>query len=119
MEFNEVQAREFARSKDRDIYFVYLLRKGPAWSPDESSEVDALQQAHLDNLRRLREEGKIVLSGPFLDSFQLSGDIRSIGILKAMSLAEAREWISTDPMVKAGRLAVDIHAWMVPRGVLP
>jgi uncharacterized protein YciI len=119
VEFNEAEAHEFARSMDREIYYVYLLKKGPTWSPDETPEVDALQEAHLDNLLRLREEGKLVLSGPLLDSFQLSGDIRSIGVLKSKSLAEAREWISTDPMVTAGRLAVELHAWMVPRGILP
>lgn len=33
--------------------------------------------------------------------------------------AEAQELISTDPMTKAGRLVFELHAWMVPKGVLP
>ena len=60
-----------------------------------------------------------MLNGPLLDSFQLSGEIRGIGVLKAGSLAEAREWISTDPMVKVGRLVFELHAWMIPKEVLP
>jgi uncharacterized protein YciI len=119
MEFDEAEAHEFAQSMDREVYYLYLLKKGPTWSPDDTPEVDALQQAHLNSLLRLREEGKLVVSGPLLDSFQLSGEIRSIGVLKATSLAQAREWISSDPMVKAGRLAVELHAWMVPRDILP
>ena len=82
-------------------------------------EIAALQEAHLDNLRRLAEEGKLVLNGPLLDSFQLSGEIRGIGVLKARSMAEAQEWISTDPMVKVGRLVFELHAWMVAKGILP
>src|SRR5262245_57228988 len=104
MEFDEAQAHETARERDMAVYYVYLLKKGPAWSPAATPEIDALQVAHLANLRRLRDEGKLVLNGPLLDSLQLSGEIRGIGVLKAKSMAEAREWISTDPMVKVSRL---------------
>jgi uncharacterized protein YciI len=116
MEFNEAEAYEVARSMDRAIYYVYLLKKGPTWSPDSSPEIDVLQEAHLNNLRRLGEEGKLVLNGPLLDSFQLSGEIRRIGVLKAKSLTEAQEWISTDPKVKVERLVFELHAWMVAKG---
>ncbi len=119
MQYDEIEGREFARSMDRAIYYLYLLKKGPTWSSDSSPEIDALQEAHLNNLQRLREEGKLPLSGPLLDSFQVSGEIRSIGVLNASSLAEARDWISTDPMVRAGRLVVELHVWMVPKGILP
>jgi len=27
---------------DMTIYYIYLLKKGPAWSPDETPEIDAL-----------------------------------------------------------------------------
>jgi uncharacterized protein YciI len=119
VQYNEAEAYEFAQSLERVIYYVYLLKKGPTWSPDSTPEMDALQEAHLSNLQRLREEGKLVLSGPLLDSFQLGGEIRSIGVLKAKSLPEAQDWISTDPMVKVGRLVVELHVWMVPKGILP
>ncbi|MGH2581356.1 MAG: YciI family protein [Anaerolineales bacterium] len=119
MEYNDLEAQEFARSIDNAVYYVYLLKKGPAWSPDSTPEIEALQKAHLANLRRLGEEGKLVLNGPLLDSFQLSGEIRGIGVLKARSLEEAKEWISTDPMVKVQRLVLELHTWMVPKGILP
>jgi uncharacterized protein YciI len=119
MEYSDVEAHEKARSMGRALYYVYLLRKGPTWSPDSTPEGDALQEAHLANLSRLREEGKLVLNGPLLDSFQLSGELRGIGVLKAASMAEAQAWIGTDPMVRVGHLAVEVHAWMVPEGILP
>jgi uncharacterized protein len=117
--YSEAEAHELAASMDRAIYFVYLLRKGPAWSAASTPELAALQEAHLGNLHRLAEAGQLVLNGPLLDSFQLGGELRGIGVLKAASLAEAEAWIGTDPMVKAGHLAVKVHAWMVARGVLP
>jgi uncharacterized protein YciI len=119
VQYNEAEAYEVAASLDRAIYYVYLLKKGPLWSPDETAEVDALQEAHLNNLRRLGEEGKLVVNGPLLDSFQLSGEIRGFGVLKAESLTQAQEWISSDPMVKVGRLVVEVHVWMISKGILP
>jgi uncharacterized protein YciI len=104
---------------DRTIYYIYLLRKGPSWSPDETPEIEALQAAHLANLRRLGEMGKLVINGPLLDSFATSGEIRGIGVLKTSSLAEAQELISTDPMVKVGRLIFELHTWMVGKHILP
>ena len=77
--YNEAQAYELAVSMDRAIYYVYLLKKGPTWSPDSTPEVDALQEAHLANLRRLVDAGTLVLNGPLLDAFQMSGEIRGIG----------------------------------------
>jgi uncharacterized protein YciI len=101
------------------IYYIFLLKKGAAWSPDETPEIDALQEAHLANLKRLADMGKLVLNGPLLDSFATSGEIRGIGALKTDSLAEAQELINTDPMVQAGRLIFELHTWMVNKNILP
>ena len=104
---------------DMTIYYIFLLKKGPAWSPAETPDVDALQEAHLANLRQLAEIGKLVLNGPLLDSFVTSGEIRGIGVLKAGSLKEAQDLLRTDPMVKVGRLVFELHTWMVNKNILP
>jgi uncharacterized protein YciI len=101
------------------IYYIFLLKKGPTWSPEETPEIDALQEAHLASLRNLANLGKLVINGPLLDSFASSGEIRGVGALKAASLVEAQELISTDPMVRAGRLIFELHAWMVDKNILP
>ena len=101
------------------IYYIYLLKKGPTWSPDETPEIEALQEAHLANMRRLGKMGKLVINGPLLDSFATSGETRGIGVLKTNSLAEAQDLISTDPMVKFGRLVFELHTWMVHKDILP
>ena len=119
MSYSETEARDLAASMDRALYYVYLLRKGPTWTADATPALDALQAAHIANMRRLHEEGKVVLNGPLLDAFQLGGELRGIGVLNAASMDEAEQWLGTDPMVKAGHLAFEVHAWMVPKGVLP
>ena len=119
MIYNEKNAHEEAESMGMDVYHIFLLRKGPTWSPESTPEISALQEDHLANYKRLAEIGKLVLTGPFLDSFATSGEVRGMGILKTDTLQEAEELIATDPMVKVGRLVFELHAWMVEKGVLP
>lgn len=119
MEYNDEEARKDAEAMGMTVYYVFLLRKGPTWSPDETPETNALQEAHLANYRRLADMGKLVITGPFLDSFAVSGEMRGMGVLKAASYDEAFELISTDPMVRVNRLIFELHAWMVKKDILP
>ena len=100
------------------IRYVFILKKGPTWSPDSTPEIDVLQEAHLANYRRLAEIEKLVVTGPFLDSFATNGEVRGMGVLRASSYDEAYELISTDPMVKVNRLVFELHAWMVDKNIL-
>jgi uncharacterized protein YciI len=58
---------------------------------------------------------KLVAAGPFGDD----GQLRGIFVFRVASLDEAKALTASDPAVQAGRLAMDIHQWMVPDGVLP
>lgn len=87
-------------------YVMALLRAGP--SRDQSPEEAArLQRAHLDNIGRLHEEGKLVLAGPFLDG----GELRGIYLFDMDSVGEAEAWTATDPAIQAGRLVMEMHPW--------
>lgn len=121
MAYDDAKAWQDVRENfpNMTIRYVFILKKGPTWSPDSTPEIDALQEAHLANYRRLAEIGKLVVTGPFLDSFSVSGDVRGMGVLRTDSFDEARELISTDPMVKVNRLVFELHAWMVDKDVLP
>jgi uncharacterized protein YciI len=119
MTYDEKEAHELAASMGMTVYHIFLLKKGPTWSPDSTPEIEALQGAHLANLRRLAEMGKLVVNGPLLDSFATGGEIRGIGVLKTDTLCEAEELLATDPMVEVGRLIFELHAWMVEKDILP
>ena len=67
------------------------------------------------NIQRLAETKKLVVAGPFGDN----GTLRGIFVFRVGSLEEARQLSETDPAVQAGRLALDIHPWVVPEGILP
>ena len=119
MDYNDEEARKEAEEMGMTVYYIYLLKKGPTWTPEPTPEVMELQKAHLENLKRLGDMGKLVINGPLLDSFATNGELRGIGALKATSLQEAQELIGTDPMVKVGRLIFELHAWMINKNILP
>jgi uncharacterized protein YciI len=95
------------------LYFGFLV-KGPKWTAEKTPEGDEIQKLHMAHLNKSWEAGKLRLAGPI----ENGGDVRGIVIYRTASMAEAVEWASADPAVKAGRLAVDIHPWYVPRGTL-
>jgi uncharacterized protein len=121
MAYDDAQAWRDVQANlpDMTIYYAFLLRKGPTWSPDSTPEIEELQKAHLANYARLADIGKLVVTGPFLDAFATNGDLRGMGVLKTSSLAEAHELISTDPMVKVGRLIFELHPWMIVKNIFP
>ncbi|MDQ2177962.1 YciI family protein [Marinifilum sp. D714] len=98
----KLKADQYGMSK----YVMAFLKRGPVRSQD-SITAAKLQKAHLENIERLAEEGKLVLAGPFFDD----GEIRGIYIFNVESIEEAKALTETDPAIKAGRLVMELHPW--------
>jgi uncharacterized protein YciI len=80
--------------------FVFLHKKTDA-VPMPKEELDKVMQGHMDNIGRLAKEGKLVAAGPFEGG-------GGIFIFKSNSIPEVKEWLATDPGVKAERWNVEI-----------
>ncbi|MCG9721714.1 YciI family protein [Shewanella sp. Isolate7] len=87
-------------------YVMAMLMSGPNRDQTEE-EAERLQRAHLDNITRLAEAGKLVLAGPFLEE----GSLRGIYIFNVTSVEEAKALTESDPAIKAGRLVMELHPW--------
>ena len=96
------------------VYLV-LLKKGPVWTAEVNPATQALQDAHMANIRAMWEARKLVIAGPLEDQ----ADLRGVFVFQARSLEEAKAWAESDPAVKAGRLVAVVYPWWVEKGVLP
>ena len=88
------------------VYVMAFLKTGPVHSKT-SAESNALMKAHLANIHRMAEEGKLVLAGPFMDK----GDLRGIYLFDVPGVEEARALTASDPAIKAGVFVMELHRW--------
>jgi len=97
-------------------YYMVLLLSNPDKEQLDSTQVVEIQKAHLDNINRLAEMGKIVIAGPMGDD----GNLRGIFIMDCESVEEAKNLCETDPAIKKKRLLYEVHPWWAAKGsVLP
>lgn len=91
-------------------YFMVFLTRGPNQNQD-SVGLAKLQEGHMANIERLVKEGKLIMAGPFLDD----GNLRGVFIFDVATKADVIKLVDTDPAIKAGRFAYEIHPWMGPK----
>ncbi|MEO8760180.1 MAG: YciI family protein [Bacteroidia bacterium] len=87
-------------------YVMCFLKTGPNKSLSKDSS-NKIQAAHLNNIKHLAAQGKLVLAGPFMDETELEG----IFIFNVQTVEEAQALANTDPAVKAGVLIMELHPW--------
>lgn len=92
-------------------YYIAFLKRGSNRSQN-SQEADSLQALHMEHLGKMYAEGFADISGPFGDD----GDIRGITIYNVPTLQMADSLANSDPMVKSGRLEIEIHPWWAAKG---
>ncbi len=105
--FDSIRARaDGADDYGMRKYVMAFLKRGPNRDLD-SAEAAQLQRAHLDNIGKMDEAGKLALAGPFLDN----GDIRGIYIFNVTTLEEAEELTNSDPAIQSGSLVMELRPW--------
>jgi len=87
-------------------YVLVFLKRGPNRSQDSTTRAQ-LQAAHMANINRLAEAGKLVLAGPMFGD----GDIRGIYVFDVRTLEEAKALTETDPAIQAGSLVLEMLLW--------
>ncbi len=74
--------------------------------PDSLERRKAARPAHLKRLEALRDEGRLLLAGPYpavdAEDPGAAGFSGSLVVAEFASLADARSWADADPYVQAG-----------------
>ena len=87
-------------------YVMAFLKRGPNRDLD-SLKAAELQAAHMANIGKMAEAGKLVLAGPFFGN----DDLRGIYIFDVQSLEEAKALTESDPAIQAGSLVMELKEW--------
>lgn len=87
-------------------YVMAFLKKGPNRPEDPEKEAE-LQAAHMENIGKMAEAGKLVLAGPFFGD----GELRGIYIFDVPSIEEAQALTESDPAIQAGSLVMELKEW--------
>lgn len=85
-------------------YMIRLTRRPGCVITDE------LMQAHRAHLKRLADQGRLVLCGPFADR------TGGMTIIRAASLAEAEAVAAADPLVSSGMEDAEVREWIITGG---
>lgn len=106
-QYDEALARSLgADDNGMRPYVLAILRTGPTPLPP-GEERTAMFQGHFANMKRLVEEGKLVLAGP-LDG---TDGRRGIFVLAVTDIEEARRLVATDPVIEKGEMVADLHKY--------
>ncbi len=113
MTVEEGQFQPWAKPFAQETVHFGFLKSGPNRG-QSAEEAARLQKEHLAYMESQGTLGKLILAGPFIDG----GVNRGIVIYRTESVEEARSRAHGDPMVKVGRLVVELHPWSIPKGAL-
>lgn len=105
--YDEALAKKLGGENGLKKYVLAFLKSGPN-RPTDSTARAKLQAAHMANIQRMADAGKLLVAGPFLDD----GQLRGIYIFNVESIEEAKALTETDPAVRAGSLIMELHPWM-------
>ncbi|MCA4897444.1 MAG: YciI family protein [Bacteroidota bacterium] len=88
--------------------FVFLHKRTdlPVMAKEQ---LDKIMEGHMANIGRLAKEGKLMAAGPFEGG-------GGIFIFNSNSIETVKEWLATDPGVKAERWRVEIQPFYVRIG---
>ena len=109
-----VKAQEHSSANEKippenqiEKYWFVMIRTGPKNDFDSTTRSN-LFKGHMDNIKRLYDEGKLKVAGPFdKNDFQWRG----IFILDCATKEEAEKLVQSDPAIAAGIFSVDIVPW--------
>ena len=111
--FNEEYRKDPANARTTMTKYHLAFLRGKSGGGAQPALSQQIQLAHLWNIRRMLDSGRLVAAGPFVGN----GEVRGVFVFATESMEEARAWAESDPAVKAGLMTVELHPWLVAKEV--
>ncbi len=100
-----------AKSFDADDYgmkkYVLVMLKSGTNTSNDKNVIDSIFSGHMKNIKRLADEGSLVIAGPIMKSDKYRG----IFILSVETLEEASKLLETDPAIAEKFLDAELYQW--------
>jgi uncharacterized protein YciI len=89
------------------MYVLVILKTGENKSVDKKTQ-DSLFIGHMQNIKRLANDGKLIVAGPMAKNDK---NYEGIFVLNVKTIDEARKLLDTDPAVKSKLLDTELYRW--------
>jgi len=89
------------------MYVLVILKSGTNKTQDKP-KLDSLFSGHMQNIKRLAKEGKLVVAGPLEENAKT---YRGLFILNVKTVEEAKALLQTDPAVHAKIFDTELYSW--------
>ena len=89
-------------------YVLCILKTGPKDAQIKGDDRKEIFAGHFANIKRLADEGKLVVAGPFGANEK---SYRGLYIFNVATVEEAAKLVELDPAVKAGVFVPDLTPW--------
>jgi uncharacterized protein YciI len=95
-------------------FFIGFLQKSKTWTPEVTEETKKIGEGHMAHIGKMAADGHLALAGPFMNN----GFFRGVFIFKTADLETAKNVSSQDPVIRSGRMEINIYKWEIPAGIL-
>jgi uncharacterized protein YciI len=107
-------ASSSAPAGQADFVLVYL-KTGPSNGGASTEERKATFDGHMANMRRMADEGKLIVAGPFAKP--RDAEWRGIFVMDTPKVETAKEWSESDPGVRAGVFVLEFRPMRASAGL--
>ena len=90
---------------NENLFFVFL-NTNPNKAKLSTEQVESLQAAHLQNISKLADEGKLLAAGPF----DTGG---GFFVIHTDNIEKVKEIIGTDPAIAANRYIIEVYPFSI------
>jgi len=88
-------------------YVLVVLKTGPTPVSDPEAR-KAMFAGHFANMKKLADEGRLALAGPFMPS---DSGWRGLFVFAVEDIEQARALTETDPVMVQGEMVAEYHPW--------